>query len=110
MQRTRLQGVLQRLSDQLLGWLRRSWRTASLAILALLLGYWIGQNLTALLLLRVPLGRPFAVLLMVLLLELVVRLRSRMVGEDAATGWVFADNLRIGLIYSVVFEAFKLGT
>jgi hypothetical protein len=50
------------------------------------------------------------VLGMVLLIELMVRLRSRVVGEETPIGWVIADNLRVGLIYSVVFEAFKVGT
>lgn len=110
LQRTRLQGVLHRLGNQLLGWLRRSWRSASLSILALLLGNYLGQNLTSLLLLRVPVGRPLVVLILVLVIEAVVRLRSRLVGDEPSLGWVIADNLRIGLVYSVVFEAFKLGT
>jgi hypothetical protein len=110
LQRTRLQGVLHRVSNQLIGWLRRSWRSASLSILALLVGYYLGQNLTTLLLIRVPAGRPLAVLMLVLVIEAVVRLRSRLVGEEPSMGWVIADNLRIGLVYSVVFEAFKVGT
>jgi hypothetical protein len=50
------------------------------------------------------------VLAMVLAIEAMVRLRSRVVGEEPAFGWVIADNLRLGITYSVVFEAFKLGT
>jgi hypothetical protein len=110
LQRTRLQGVLHQLGNHLVGWLRRSWRSASLTILALLLGNYLGQNLTSLLLLGVPVGRPLVVLMLVLVIEVVVRLRSRLVGQEPSLGWVIADNLRIGLVYSVVFEAFKLGT
>jgi len=43
-------------------------------------------------------------------LELVVRLRSRFVGDRPGLGWVIADNLRLGLVYAVVLEAFKLGS
>jgi hypothetical protein len=32
------------------------------------------------------------------------------VGGEPSIGWVIADNLRVGMVYSVVFEAFKLGT
>jgi hypothetical protein len=32
------------------------------------------------------------------------------VGEEPSIGWVIADNLRMGLVYSVVFEAFKVGS
>lgn len=109
-QRTRWQGLLNRLGGGLLGQLRRSWRTASFSILALLLGYYLGQNITTLLLARVPFGRPLVVLLTVLAIELLVRLRSRLVGPEPSLGWVILDNLRIGLIYAVVYEAFKLGT
>ena len=39
-----------------------------------------------------------------------VRLRSHVVRSEPSIGWVIADNLRLGVVYSVVFEAFKLGT
>jgi hypothetical protein len=50
------------------------------------------------------------VLLMVLLVELIVRLRGRLVSSQPGLGWVVIDNLRIGVVYAVVLEAFKLGT
>jgi hypothetical protein len=109
-QRTRWQGVLSRLGGGLRGQLRRSWRTASFSVLALLIGYYLGQNVTSLLLLRLPFGRPVLVLLTVLTIELVVRLRTLLVGPEPSLGWVIVDNLRIGLTFAVVYEAFKLGT
>lgn len=109
-QRTRLQGLLQSLATAMVALLRRSWREASFSILALLLGYYLGQNLTSLLLLHVPIGRPLLVLGLVLLIEAMVRLRSHVVRSEPSIGWVIADNLRLGVVYSVVFEAFKLGT
>jgi hypothetical protein len=109
-QRTRLEGVFHRLGGGLLGQLRRSWRTASFSLLALLLGYYLGQNLTSLLMMRVPFGRPMVVLLAVLSFELIVRLRTRLVDGEPPLGWVVLDNLRIGMVYAVVLEAFKLGT
>jgi hypothetical protein len=50
------------------------------------------------------------VLLLVLLLELMVRLRTRLVGERPGLGWILTDNLRLGVVYAVVLEAFKLGS
>ena len=49
-------------------------------------------------------------LLLVVLLEGLVRLRGRMVQQSPGLGWVIADNLRIGFVYSVVLEAFKIGS
>lgn len=109
-QRTRFQALLSRFGDSLLRQLRRSWRAGSLSLLALLGGYYLGQNLSTLLLLSVPIGRPLLVLLLVLVIEVMVRLRSRLVGPEPSLGWVIADNIRVGATFAVVFEAFKLGT
>ena len=49
-------------------------------------------------------------LIWLLVIEAGVRLRSRLVEEDASLAWIVADNLRIGLVYAVVLEAFKLGS
>jgi hypothetical protein len=110
MQRTRFQAVLQRLGSGVLRQLRRSWRAGSLSMLALLGGYFLGQNLTTLLLLAVPTGRPLLVLLMVLVIEVMIRLRTRLIGPEPSLVWVIADNIRVGAVFAVVFEAFKLGT
>jgi len=109
LQPTRLDGLLRRLGGLLLGGFRGSWRRRSLAVLALLLGFYAGENITALWLERVG-QRPLVVLLLVLLLELVVRLRTRLVGDRPGLGWILIDNLRLGVVYAVVLEAFKLGS
>ena len=110
LQPTRFNLAIERLGAQLLGNLRGNWRLRSSVVLALLLGFYAGSNLTAYVLLKMPGGRPMAVLTMVLLVELVVRLRGRLVRATPGLGWVLVDNLRIGMVYAVVIEAFKLGT
>jgi hypothetical protein len=109
-QRTRFQGLLSRLGKAAAGQVRRSWRAGSLAVLALLVGFFAGQNLTSLLLIAAPGGRPAVVLAFLLLVEGMVRLRSRMVKAEPPLAWVLLDNLRIGSTYAIVLEAFKLGT
>jgi len=110
-QRTRYAALERRLGRSLLGQLRRSWRHASLALLSLLVGYFLSQNLIGLLLVRVPGGRPAVVLSLVLSMELLVRLRTRAQrAEEAPLVWVMLDNLRLGATYAAVLEAFKLGT
>ena len=54
--------------------------------------------------------RPVVVLIWLLVIEVVVRLRSRLVEDDPSLAWIVVDNLRIGLVYAVVLEAFKLGS
>jgi len=110
-QRTRYAAFERRLGRSLLGQLRRSWRHASLALLSLLIGYFLSQNLISLLLVRVPGGRPAVVLTLVLSMEVLVRLRTRVVrSEETPLLWVMLDNLRLGVTYAAVLEAFKLGT
>ena len=74
------------------------------------MGFYLGNNLTAFLLIRFPGGRPALVLALVVLLELIVRLRGRLVSQTPSLAWVITDNLRLGLVYAVVLEAFKLGS
>jgi hypothetical protein len=87
-----------------------SWRLRSLQLLALLIGYYLGANLTTYVNDRIPGGRPSAVVLMVLLVELLIRLRSRLIRGRPPLGWLLCDNLRMGAVYAVVLEAFKVGT
>lgn len=110
LQVTRLDRLLRQLSVGLFGGLRGSWRRRSLALLALLIGFYLGQNVTSLWLTQVG-KRPVAVLALVVLIELVVRLRSRWVrGVLVPLPWLVVDNLRVGLVYAVVLEGFKLGS
>lgn len=107
---TRFQQLTSLLGERLLGNLRGSWRFRSGVLLALLVGFYLGSNLTAWLLPYFPGGRPTLVLALVLIIELVIRLRARLVGRSPGLGWILCDNLRIGFVYSVVLEAFKLGS
>ncbi len=114
-QPTRFERAATAASASLLGPFRGSWRRRSVLLLALLLGFYAGGNVTTYVMANFPGGRPALVLALVLALELVVRLRTRALpplpdGRPAPMGWQLLDNLRIGLVYSVVLEAFKLGT
>ncbi|MEY2644737.1 MAG: hypothetical protein RLZZ611_1386 [Cyanobacteriota bacterium] len=108
-QATRFAGLQHQLGDLLLGQLRGSWRRRSVMVLALLAGFYGAQNITVLWLERIGL-RPLVVLVLILVIELVVRLRTRLVGERPSLGWVLLDNLRLGVVYGLVLEAFKLGS
>lgn len=106
---TRFSRAQERLSQVLFGGLKGNWRDRSLAILALLLGIYGGSNLTSYFLQQLG-QRPLVVLALVLMLEAVVRVRSRWLKGEPGLGWVICDNLRIGLVFAVVLEAYKLGS
>ncbi|MBL6801077.1 MAG: DUF565 domain-containing protein [Synechococcus sp. BS307-5m-G37] len=86
------------------------WRRRSVGLLALLFGFIVGSNVTMYWFQKSGQERPIAVLMMVAVLEVLVRLRSRVRMEPWPLGWLALDNLRIGTVYAVVFEAFKLGS
>lgn len=109
-QSTRFQRFSERLSAVVLGNWRGNWRHRSAVLLALLVGFYAGSNLTAYFVIVFPGGRPALVLALVVLLELIVRLRGRLVTQTPGLAWVITDNLRLGLVYAVVLEAFKLGS
>ncbi len=85
------------------------WRRRSLGLIALLIGFYCGSNLTVYYLEKVG-QRPLVVFVMVLILEILVRLRSNVKSEQWPLSWLAIDNFRIGTIYAVILEAFKLGS
>ena len=109
LQSTRFELLLGQLVRSLVGNLRGNWRRRSVGLLALLGGLFAGNNLTAYYLQMIG-HRPVVVLIWLLVIELVVRLRSRLVADDPSLTWIALDNRRIGLVYAVVLEAFKLGS
>lgn len=110
LQQTRYNRLQQLLGGGLAGLVGRSWRQMSLLLLSLLFGFYLGTNLTVYVNAQIPGGRPAAVLLMLVLVEVLIRLRTRFVQGQPPLAWKMTDNLRIGAVYAVVLEAFKVGT
>ena len=84
--------------------------SSQVGVLSLLIGFIIGSNVTMYWFQRSGQNRPAAVLAMVVILEVMVRLRSNVRREPWPLSWLALDNLRIGTVYAVVLEAFKLGS
>ena len=78
-------------------------------MISLLFGYFVGSNLTVYFLERTG-QRPLVVFSMVLIVEILIRLRSRVKRFPWPLYMLALDNMRIGAVYSVVLEAFKLGS
>ena len=110
LQATRYEQLQRRIGMQLNQTLVGPWRRRSVAVLALLFGFIIGSNVTMYWFQRSGQNRPAAVLVMVLILEVIVRLRSKVRSGPWPLPWLALDNLRIGTVYAVVLEAYKLGS
>ncbi|MFN6340290.1 MAG: DUF565 domain-containing protein [bacterium] len=109
-QDTRLERLQRRWGRSLGAQIGRRWATGGTALLALLGGIFLGQNLSSILLLKLTGGRPMVVLAIVITHELLVRIRTRAVSDLPNLGWVVADNVRVGVVFALVLEAFKLGS
>ena len=110
LQATRYEQLQRRIGRQLNQTLVGPWRRRSVAVLALLFDFIIGSNVTMIWFQRSGQNRPAAVLVMVIVIELIVRMRSRVHSGPWPLPWLALDNLRIGTVYAVVLEAYKLGS
>ncbi len=89
-------------------WLQ-SWRTVSISLLSLLIGYYLVSNLIVYYL-DVYNQKIFIAVVMLFTVEVLIRARSRVKSENWPLKWLAIDNFRIGAVYAVVLEAYKLGS
>ena len=108
-QDTRLSKVQQRLGRRLKPSFTGPWAQRSLVLIALLSGFFLGSNLTVHLDNAISL-RTFSAMIVLAICECLVRLRSRVEQSPLPFAWHVVDNLRLGLVYAVVLEAFKVGS
>ncbi len=97
------------LSKQFLGWVSSSWYQKSVGLLALLIGYYLAANLTSIYLNFTRLQSIGAAGLL-LIIEINVRIRTVSNTNKNKLIWIISDNLRMGAVYAVILEAFKLGS
>ena len=109
MQKTKFNKILSSIGYYISLILIGSWRKRSIGVLFILFGFYLGSNLTVYFLETID-RRPLIVIFMLVFIEFLIRIRSRVKEELMPIQWVAIDNLRIGLTYSVVLEAFKLGS
>tara|TARA_Y100001968_G_scaffold317872_1_gene347401 strand:+ start:1104 stop:1439 length:336 start_codon:yes stop_codon:yes gene_type:complete len=108
-QNTSYSRLVKSISDFLTTSLIGPWKQRSTGLLSILLGFYIGSNLTVYFFERTG-NRLLIVLLMVFLVESLIRLRTNISLKKAKIIILILDNLRIGSVYAVVLEAFKLGS
>ena len=108
-QDTRLSRVQQRIGERLKLGLTSPWAQRSAVLIALLGGFLVGgtvaEHFKQTLILR-----SYSALFWLVIVELLIRLRSRVVRTPVPLIWQIVDNLRIGLVYAIVLEAFKVGS
>ncbi len=108
MQKTRFTIFYDSLNLLFLGFLKSSWKDKSLNLLSILLGYFLFANfITKFIsegkneLLMIP--------VIIILFEVIIRMKPQ-INSNIYYVWMLLDKIRIGAVYALILEAFKLGS
>ena len=108
MQKTRFTIFYDSLNLVFLGFLKSSWKDKSLNLLSILLGYFLFANfITKFIsegkneLLMIP--------VIIILFEVIIRMKPKS-NSNIYLVWMLLDKIRIGAVYALILEAFKLGS
>ena len=108
MQKTNFSKITFFFNNLFVGFLSDTWRSKSISLISVLTGYFLFANfLTKFIsegkneLIMVP--------VIILLIEIIIRTKPSL-NSKLYSIWSIFDKLRIGAIYAIVLEAFKLGS
>ena len=108
MQKTNFSRITFQLNNLFFGFLSDTWRSKSIGLISVLTGYFLFANfLTKFIsegkneLIMVP--------IIIVIFEIIVRIKPSSISKFYYL-WSIVDKLRIGAIYAVILEAFKLGS
>ena len=108
MQETNFSRITYKLNNLFFGFLSDTWRSKSISLISVLTGYFLFANfLTKFIsegkneLIMVP--------IIIVFIEIIIRIKPSS-NSKFYNVWTVVDKLRIGAIYAVILEAFKLGS
>ncbi len=108
MQKTNYSRIIYQLNKLFFGFLSDTWRSKSINLISVLTGYFLFANfLTKFIsegkneLIMVP--------IIILFIEFIIRIKPSSSSKIYYL-WSVVDKLRIGAIYAIILEAFKLGS
>ncbi len=108
MQKTSFSKIVYQLNNLFFGFLSDTWKTKSIGLISVLTGYFLFANfLTKFIsegkneLIMVP--------IIIVFIEIIIRIKP---SSDSRFYyiWTVVDKLRIGAVYAIILEAFKLGS
>jgi len=108
MQKTNFSRITYQLNNLFFGFLSDTWRIKSIGLISVLTGYFLFANfLTKFIsegkneLIMVP--------IIILFIEIIIRIKPSSSSKFYDL-WSIVDKLRIGAVYAIILEAFKLGS
>ena len=108
MQKTRFSLLSDNFADILFGFLNLSWRDKAINLISFLIGYFLFANfITKFIsegkneLLMIP--------IIIIMFEIIIRIKPLKQSQIYLL-WMILDRIRIGSVYALILEAFKLGS
>ena len=108
MQKTKFSRINDQLSNLLFGFLSSSWKSKSINIISVLVGYFLFANFITKFISEGQ-NELIMVPIIILIIELIIRSRPS-TNSSLFNIWSVVDKIRIGATYALILEAFKLGS
>ena len=108
MQRTNFSRITNQLNILLFGFLSDTWRSKSIAIISVLTGYFLFANFATKFISEGK-NELIMVPIIIVFIEIIIRIKPSSSSKFYYV-WNVVDKLRIGAIYAIILEAFKLGS
>ena len=108
MQKTRLNVFFDSINLIFLGFLRSSWKDKAFNLLSILFGYFLFANFITKFISE---GKNELIMipLIIIIFEIIIRLKPLRTSNIYLL-WMILDKIRIGAVYALILEAFKLGS
>ena len=108
MQKTRFSDFYVALNAFLFGFIKSSWRDKSFNLISILFGYFLFANFITKFISE---GKNELIMIpvLILIIELIIRVRPRY-QSNVYIVWSVIDKIRIGGVFALILEAFKLGS
>ena len=108
MQKTKFSRINDQFNNLLFGFLSSSWKSKSINIISVLTGYFLFANFATKFISE---GKNELVMvpIIIVFIEIIIRIKPSSSSRFYDL-WSVVDKLRIGAIYAVILEAFKLGS
>ena len=108
MQKTNFSRITYQINNFLFGFLSDTWKSKSINIISVLTGYFLFANFITKFISEGK-NELIMVPIIIFFIEIIIRIKPSSSSQFYDL-WSLVDKLRIGAIYAVILEAFKLGS
>ena len=108
MQKTNFSRITYQINNLILGFFSDTWRSKSIGMISVLTGYFLFANFATKFISEGK-NELIMVPIIIIFIEIIIRIKP-LSSSRFYELWSVVDKLRIGAIYAIILEAFKLGS